>query len=320
MRSKSGIFTLVLIILICITFLPSQSAFAQGEEMQKATLYYGSNYDLVTGESNETQSQTFTYGPSLMVLATDVGVWSTGPLAKSLHISGGIDTAFWASGSGVVYFEIRLNVNGEYTGIILTSGSLPLSSSPQEISSSESAVDIQLAAGDIFEVDVSIYLLGTTVNIYWGSAEHPSNIILPCNSVDVGTPGFKMNAGSEKVTVNATVVSAFGDSDIANCSINFQGPSDAEHITELDHELENGSIVIIWVWEYGKDKTGEGQEYTVLISVVDNSGNSWSSNASEPIKLKMGGGGGGPGGVVWVIVLLLILGVVGFIMYRRKFK
>lgn len=319
MKSFHGLTAKILIILICISFLPSQPVTAQGEEMQKATLYYSTNNDLVTGAPNETQGQTFTYGPSLMVLPTDVGLWSTKALVKSLQISGDIDTTFWASGSGVVYFEIRLNINGEYTGILLTSGSLPLSSNPQEITSSASGVDLQLAAGDVFAIDVSIYLLGTNVNIYWGSSEHPSNIILPCNSVEVGAPSHNMNAGSEKVTVNATVVSAFGAEDIANCSVQFQGPSDAEHIIEQDPETENGSLVMYWVWEYGKDKTGEGQEYTILINAVDNSGNSWSSNASEPIKLKMGQGGGSSGLVIWAIVLIFILAVAAFIIYRRKF-
>jgi hypothetical protein len=292
---------------------------AQGDDLQNATLYYSTNNDLVTGESNETQSQTFTYGPSLMVLPTDVGLWSTEPLAKSLHISGDIDTVFWASGSGVVYFEIRLNINGEYTGILLTSGSLPLSSSPQEITSSASGVDLQLAAGDVFEVDVSIYLLGTNVNIYWGSAEHPSNIIMTCNSVEVGTPGYKMNAGSEKVTVNATVVSAFGDYDIANCSIQIQGPADVEHIIEEEPETKNGSLIVYWVWEYGKDQTKSGEEYTILINVLDNSGNSWSSNASESIVLEMNKGDGMGGNILLVIVIIIILAAVILFVARRYF-
>jgi hypothetical protein len=285
--------------------------------MQNATLYYSTNNDLITGAPNETQSQSFTYGPSLMVLPTDVGLWSTEPLAKSLHISGDIDTVFWASGSGVIYFEIRLNINDVYTGVLLTSGSLPLSSSPQEITSSASGVDLELAAGDVFEVYVSIYLLGTNVNIYWGSSEHPSNIILPCNSVELGTPGFNMDADSEKIIVNATVVSAFGEEDIANCSIQFQGPGDAEHIIEQDPEAHNGSLIMYWIWEYGKDKTGEGEEYTILINAVDNSGNSWSSNASEPIKLEFGQGGGASGSILIGVALIIVL-VVAFLIIRKS--
>lgn len=319
MRSKQRLIGKILIVILCVSFLPSQPVTAQGEEMQNCTLYYSTDSDLVTGAPNETQSQIFSFGPSLMVMPTEVGRWNTGPLAKSLHISGDVDTVLWASGSGVVYFEIRLNVNGEYTGILLTSGSLPLSSSPQEISSSESAVDLELAAGDTFEVEVSIYLLGTNVDIYWGSSDHPSNIKLTCNSIEVSSPGYIMYADSEKVIVNTSIISAFGVSDIANCSIQFQGPAGAEHILEQEPETDNGSLIVYWIWEYGKDQTKSGEEYNIVIEVLDNSGNTWSANASEPIVLKMNQGGGTSGIVTWVIVLLFILGVVGFIVYRRNF-
>ncbi|UCG68715.1 MAG: hypothetical protein JSV09_13060, partial [Thermoplasmata archaeon] len=213
-------------------------------------------------------------------------------MPKSLQISGTLNTVFWASGSGVIYFEIGLYINDEYTEILMTSGSLPLSSSPQEYPCTESGVDLQLEAGDVFDVDVSIYLLGANVDIYWGSSEHPSNIVLPCNSVVVDAPGHDMDAGSEKLIINTTVVSAFGVDDIANYTIRFQGPADAEHVTEQETETDNGSLIVKWIWEYGKDGAKGGQEYVIQIEVIDNSGNTWSSNASEPIVLELGDGGG----------------------------
>jgi hypothetical protein len=142
---------------------------------------------------------------------------------------------------------------------------------------------------------------------------------MTCNSVEVGTPGYKMNAGSEKVTVNATVVSAFGDYDIANCSIQIQGPADVEHIIEEEPETKNGSLIVYWVWEYGKDQTKSGEEYTILINVLDNSGNSWSSNASESIVLEMNKGDGMGGNILLVIVIIIILAAVILFVARRYF-
>jgi hypothetical protein len=286
--------------------------------MQEVTLYYSTGKELVTLAPEESQGESFSYGPSLMVMSQNVGLWSTGPLAKSLHISGSINTVFWASGSGVIYFEIRVLVNGESQGITLTSGSIPLGSSPQEYSSSASGADLELAAGDSFEIDVSIYLLGANVNIYWGSPEHPSNVVFSCNSVVVESPSCEMNSESGKVIVNATIISAFGPEDIANCSIQFQGPGEAEHIHEQEPEMDNGSLVLYWVWEYGKDKTKSGEEYTILINVLDNSGNSWSSNASEPIKLKFSQGGGVSGNLIIVVVIFIGLGALFLIIRRRN--
>ena len=319
MRSQKGLITAILIILICATFLPSLPVSAQGE-MQEVTLFYSTGKELVTLAPEESQGESFSYGPSLMVMSQNVGLWSTVPLAKSLHISGAINTVFWASGSGIIYFEIRVLVNGESTGLTLTSGSIPLGSTPQEYTSSASGVDLELAAGDTFEIDVSVYLLGSNVDIFWGSPEHPSNVKFTCDPVEVETPGYKIESASEKVIVNATIVSAFGPDDIANCSIEFQGPAEAEHILELEPEMDNGSLVLYWVWEYGKDNTKNGEEYTILITALDNSGNSWSSNASEPIKLEFDQGGGVSGNILIGVVLIIFIVVVIFIVKKRNIR
>jgi hypothetical protein len=295
-------------------------AAAQEGEMQDVTLYYSTGNEFVTLAPNETQGESWSYGPSLMVLSQNVGVWRTKPLAKSLHITGSIDTVFWASGSGIIYFEIRVLVNGESTGLTLTSGSIPLGSSPQEYTSSDTGADLQLAPGDVFEIDVSIYLLGSNVNIFWGSSEHPSNVKITCDPIEMETLGYVMDPGSEKVTVNVTILSAFGPDDIANYSIQFQGPSEAEHVHEQEPEMDNGSLALYWVWEYGKDKTQNGEEYTILITVLDNSGNSYSSITSEPIKLEFSQGGGVSGNILIGVVLIIFVVVAFMILRKRNMK
>jgi hypothetical protein len=271
----------------CIFIPPGTSTTLQAEDSQVARLYFYANSELRTQEPIESQSETFSFGPSLMVRAQTVDRWTTGPLAKAMTISGDFDIVFWASGSGAVYFEIRIYVNNENAGISLASGTKMLSQTPQEYTSTETGANLELAAGDVFEIDVAVYLLGGEVTVHWGSTEHQSNVILPCDSISIETPGYSVDTGSQQIMLNTTIVSAFGADDIANYTIQIAGPIVPEHITELEPQNVDGALTVAWIWEYGKDQTKTGEEYAVTIHVQDNTGNEWSKSSNETITLEV---------------------------------
>jgi hypothetical protein len=178
LKCKLGFFLIISFIMSCIFIPPGTSTTLQAEDSKVAQLYFYANSELSTQEPMESQSETFSFGPSLMVRAQTVDRWTTGLLAKAMMISGDIDIVFWASGSGAVYFEIRIYVNNENAGITLSSGTQMLSQTPQEFTSTATGANLELAAGDVFEIDVAVYLLGGEVTVHWGSTEHQSKALI----------------------------------------------------------------------------------------------------------------------------------------------
>ncbi len=279
-------FIVVTLMIISIVSIPSMNTTLQNNKSQNIKLYYMDNNELNTLPPVASSSQTYTFGPSLMALSKSVGRWSPQPLTKPITITGSIVSTMWASGSGTIYFENRIYVNNEYTGIIFSSGTLRLSQTPQEYTSTETGVELELVEGDIFEVDIAIYTFGRGGTVYWGSEEHPSNIILNCDSVLINAPSYDIDASSQKVNINSTIVPAFGIDDIANYSLQISGPSNVEHITEQEPEIINGQLQVTWLWSYSKDNTKFGKEYTITINVEDNSGNKWTLQSKDAIILE----------------------------------
>ncbi|MCK5561014.1 MAG: hypothetical protein KAJ51_10490, partial [Thermoplasmata archaeon] len=310
------IIPIVIIILFCVIIFPSSEA---AEESQGVILYYDPSGGLSTNELTDSDSQTFSFGPSLMTLPKDVGSWATEPLAKPIKIAGPIDTVMWASGSGTIYFEFRFYINDEYTGILITTGTELLGQTPQEYSGTETGVEIELDSGDSFIVDVSIYTFGRGGTVHWGSNQHPANIMFSCNSVSISAPNSTIDSSSQKVTVNTTIVSAFGLEDIATYDFQINGPTAPEHMSELRTEVEDGQLKVYGVWDYGKDNAKTGEDYTVTAIVEDNSGNKWSKIAEEPIVLKSKEEAGFQADVYQLIIILVIISIVVFLIAYKLF-
>jgi MFS family permease len=312
---------IILFVLMCMIGIPSSAQTTQVESTAEIQLFYTSSTDLSTLEPTEAQSQTFTYGPSAMVLSKPVGRWGFGPLPKAITISGDLTSTMWASGSGTIYFENRLYVNGEYTGNIFSSGTLPLSSSPQAYSSTEADLNLELVPGDIFEVDIAIYTFGLRGGtVYWGSTEHPSDVVLNCDSVSLSEPGFVIDFDSERVAINSTIVSAFGSEDIANYTLQISGPTEPEHITELEPQTTDDGLFILWVWDYGKEQPKYGEEYAITVEVIDNSDNSWSSSAAESIILKEKQGASTLSSqTIQIVIIIAVIAIIVFLIAYKLF-
>jgi predicted MFS family arabinose efflux permease len=255
-----------------------------------------------------------------MVLSKTVGRWAIGPVPEPITISGDIVSIMWASGSGTIYFENRLYINNEYTGNIFSSGTLPLSSSAQEYTSTESGVNLELNAGDVFEIDIAIYTFGRGGTVYWGSTEHPSSLTLACDSVSVSNTTVGIDVNAEEISIVSTIVSAFGVDDIANYTIAIAGPTEPEHITKWDPMIENEELTVSWTWEYGEDNPRYGEEYTITIEVIDNNGNIWSESVTEPIIPQASDREEGlQTSVIQLIIILTIIGIIVFLIVYWMF-
>lgn len=309
----------VIIIIFCVILFPSSEA---AEESQGVILYYDPSGTLTTNQLTDSDSQTFSFGPSAMTLPKDVGRWATEPLGKPIKISGNIDTVMWASGSGTIgtiYFEFRLYINDEYTGILFSTGTEILSQTPQEYSGSETGVEMDLGAGDSFAVDVSIYTSGRGGTVYWGSTQHPSNIMFSCNSVSISAPNSTIDSSSQKVTVNTTIISAFGLEDIATYDFQIQGPNAPGDISDIRTEVEGGQLKVFGVWDYGKDNAKTGEDYIVTATIEDNSGNIWSKIAEEPIVLEAKEEAGFQADIFQIIIIIVIISIVVFLIAYKLF-
>jgi predicted MFS family arabinose efflux permease len=312
---------IILFVLLCLIIIPSSSIITKAQGAAEIQLFYTSGSELTTEDPPEGQSHTFNYGPSAMVLSKTVGRWGFGPVPKPITISGDLTSTMWADGYGTIYFENRLYVNGEYTGNIFSSGTLRLNGELQAISSTEAGVNIELETGDIFEVDVAIYTSGLRGGtVHWGSSDYPSDVLLTCDSVEFYGLGFGIDFVSQKIEINSTIVSAFGPEDIANYTLRIDGPTEPESVTEKEPEIVDGELSVSWVWDYGKDQTKYGEEYTITIEVIDNSENSWSMSAGDPIVLKeIPKLGGIEFYFIQIIVVIAVIAVIIFLIAYKLF-
>ena len=298
---------IILIIFLLLSMMPG--SLAKGESNQ-VTLYYGDSGELSTTEPANAQDQT---------VSTTIGSWSTTPLAKPLTISGTVTSTIWASGIGTAYFEFRLLLDNDPIGIILTSDSKRLSQTPQEFTGTQPGLDFAVAPDAVFGIEVQIYFRGVQCNVYWGSTEHPSEVRVSCDSVSISNPSYKFDPGSQKVTINTTIVSAFGMVDIVRYDLQISGPTTPENLYAKTTGLEDERCYAAWVWEYGKDKIQTGEEYQVTVEVEDNSGNLWSKSAEESIVIEPDQEAAVSSDVIQLIVILVIVLIVGFLVAYKLF-
>jgi len=310
---------ILFIILIVINLIPTSSA--QGDS-KPVTLYLDGPDKLSTSELDETGGYSLSLGLTVVTSQTTIGTWSTEPLAKPIKISGSVTASIWVSGIGLrpsASITFQLLQDNEPIGTPFSTDSQRLSQTPQEFTATLTGLDQNVDAGVRIGLEITITYSGAQCEVHWGSSSYPSQLRISSDTIKIGEPHHKIDSDSNKVTINSTIISAFGSENIKNYTIQITGPSTVEHITEAEMQVVEGGINVIWVWEYGNDDIEFGEEYRITITVKDQSGNTWSIYFEKPIIIEPDQKTIVSSEIIQFIIIIIFVIIIGFIIAYKLF-
>jgi hypothetical protein len=182
-----------------------------------------------------------------------------------------------APSPGLLGLGCELFLNGEETGIIFTADDVVITD-VHEITFGGFAV-LPVESGDVFGANIRISYTGINMNVYWGSIQYPSNLVIPGDWVDISAADPAIDQNYEKVTISADTIHALGTEEFIDFQIDIQGPTTPSSIIGPSYSISGDTISAEWDWMYGIDSASEGA-YSATITATDNSGNTWEDSVS----------------------------------------
>ncbi len=219
-----------------------------------------------------------------------VGTWRTEPVTKRMNFTGDIEVNLWAKGDvRDVQFTFRISRSGNNPTSI-TTNSADTESTPKLFNGSD-FVSLSLSSGDYIEVEI-VFNGGETdviqgpnkqATIVYGSIDHPSGIIGPCDAVyfdydeeDITVNDDNADDDKETLIVIATIRDGLGVEDMATIGFeartnDFVGQSYSE-----PRVIEEGAdfYTVEFKWFFADDNAYSGG-YEINLTMTDQSGNMW---------------------------------------------
>lgn len=240
-----------------------------------------------------TISPTSTSGEYENIYLSNVGFipediyWFSEPLKSDIIIRGDVTFSIWVVCSAPRYISIitLLEIqksSGEGHGYGTSSEAKLVYDEPVEFNNvlTEETIADELKNynyWDLIGIGLSVELIRpqppAEVTILYNSSNHPSHMTINTKSVFIDI--YNQTTTRKKLVLDLSITSAFGYYDIADYSIQIEGPS-GKSITKFEiieyNYPDHGIIIPRLVWDQTEDISGN---YTVIVTVIDNNNNKW---------------------------------------------
>jgi hypothetical protein len=214
-------------------------------------------------------------------IAYELGFWNTQPLNKELEFNGPYSVSVWLENQEAlparVEVSCQLRINDQDAGITLSSQEVDLSDSTQEITFSDS-VNLKMKKGDLFGIYLTASYQGTGFTFHWGDINYPSKITGFADWLGILIPHPVVDETTKMATIKAHLIHIFGPSELIGYTMEITGPTSAVSLIGPTIEEDEDIQIATWVWDYGDDGAYEGSEYSILITILDRSGNYWNQS------------------------------------------
>jgi len=251
------------------------------QDTQDAVLYFYGD-----GEGNETLDTdvpidpngcSMDVGPTAGILIMwIVGTFETVPFQKDAIIDGNLVFNIWveqtAQTPGLVEFNCDILIDGQETGYTIENERMVITDE-HEITFG-GYVNLHVYEGSVLAMYLCVLYSGVDMTVYWASQQHPSHVIVPADWCSVYAQNPVIDEEEQTAEISANVIHALGTDEYMDYQLDIEGPSSASYVWPPNTTVIGNVLQVTWEWDYGKDEAEEGY-YTVIITVMDKSENTW---------------------------------------------
>jgi cytochrome c-type biogenesis protein len=218
--------------LVLVEAQPGPSRSGHETMMGEMPLYLAPSSVLSPSTPSGGSDSSVTFRASAGLTLFDLGTWTTAAIKGPLIVDGNVQAILWAQGSGIqnsAIFSVSLSVDGQAVGSVIDTQGSALSSTAKEYTGSV-AMRFNLSQGQTLSAQITVQERGTGGELLFGSADHPSCLILSANPVMTSTYAETHKAGTS-LLVRTNIIDVWGTDDVDNVEQFVAGPYQTREVS-----------------------------------------------------------------------------------------